>query len=218
MAALLARTARERRLFDVCRVRWSCEIMDLVDASGSGQYHTAMAEGQFGQAVRGWPELNPRKLCATLVCRMDWRRYMAKTHRYAVTVKWTGNAGTGTSGYKNYERRHEILGEGAKPAIPCSSDPSFAEMRRVGIPRNCCWRRCLPATSFGISICARRRELWWLITLTTPRDLWRRHRMGRGDLYERSCGRRSHWRLAAIWRRRASCMQKRMRNVLSRTR
>jgi organic hydroperoxide reductase OsmC/OhrA len=50
---------------------------------------------------------------------------MAKTHHYAVTVKWTGNTGTGTSGYKNYERRHEVLGEGAKPAIPCSSDPSF---------------------------------------------------------------------------------------------
>ncbi|MGA9475700.1 MAG: OsmC family protein [Terriglobales bacterium] len=50
---------------------------------------------------------------------------MAKTHHYAVTVKWTGNTGTGTSGYKNYERRHEIVGEGAKPPIPGSSDPAF---------------------------------------------------------------------------------------------
>ena len=50
---------------------------------------------------------------------------MAKTHRYGVTVKWTGNTGTGTSGYKNYERRHEILGEGSKPPIPGSSDPAF---------------------------------------------------------------------------------------------
>ncbi|MGC1966798.1 MAG: OsmC family protein, partial [Candidatus Acidiferrales bacterium] len=50
---------------------------------------------------------------------------MAKIHHYAVTVKWMGNTGTGTSGYKNYERRHEILGEGAKPPIPGSSDPTF---------------------------------------------------------------------------------------------
>jgi len=50
---------------------------------------------------------------------------MAKTHRYAVAVKWTGNTGTGTSGYKNYERRYDILGEDLKPPIPGSSDPTF---------------------------------------------------------------------------------------------
>jgi organic hydroperoxide reductase OsmC/OhrA len=47
-----------------------------------------------------------------------------KTHHYPVTVKWTGNTGTGTSGYRNYERRHEISA-GAKPPIPGSSDPTF---------------------------------------------------------------------------------------------
>jgi len=50
---------------------------------------------------------------------------LTKTHRYAVVVKWTGNTGTGTSGYRNYERRHEILAEGRKPLIPGSSDPAF---------------------------------------------------------------------------------------------
>jgi organic hydroperoxide reductase OsmC/OhrA len=50
---------------------------------------------------------------------------VSKTHHYAVVVKWTGNTGTGTSGYKNYERRHEIAGEGHKPVIPGSSDPAF---------------------------------------------------------------------------------------------
>jgi organic hydroperoxide reductase OsmC/OhrA len=50
---------------------------------------------------------------------------LPKTHHYAVTVKWTGNTGTGTSGYKSYERRHEINGEGQKPPIPGSSDPKF---------------------------------------------------------------------------------------------
>jgi organic hydroperoxide reductase OsmC/OhrA len=48
-----------------------------------------------------------------------------KTHRYAVTVKWTGNTGTGTSGYKNYERQHEISTGADKPLIPGSSDPAF---------------------------------------------------------------------------------------------
>jgi len=51
---------------------------------------------------------------------------MSKIHRYTVKVEWTGNTGTGTSGYKAYERRHEISVEGsAKPVIPGSSDPNF---------------------------------------------------------------------------------------------
>jgi organic hydroperoxide reductase OsmC/OhrA len=48
-----------------------------------------------------------------------------KTHRYGVIVKWTGNTGSGTSGYRNYERQHEIIGEFHKPVIPGSSDPAF---------------------------------------------------------------------------------------------
>ena len=50
---------------------------------------------------------------------------MSKTHRYAVNVKWTGNKGTGTSGYKAYERAHEISAGGQKPVLPGSSDPTF---------------------------------------------------------------------------------------------
>jgi organic hydroperoxide reductase OsmC/OhrA len=49
-----------------------------------------------------------------------------REHRYAVTVEWTGNTGTGTSGYRAYERRHEITAPGTpKPPIPGSSDPAF---------------------------------------------------------------------------------------------
>jgi organic hydroperoxide reductase OsmC/OhrA len=50
---------------------------------------------------------------------------MAKTHRYAVNVKWTGNTGSGTSSYRGYERQHEIFAGPEKPPIPGSSDPSF---------------------------------------------------------------------------------------------
>ena len=47
-----------------------------------------------------------------------------REHKYPVTVTWTGNAGTGTSGYKAYRRDHAIESAG-KPPIPGSSDPPF---------------------------------------------------------------------------------------------
>src|SRR5271169_6118664 len=50
---------------------------------------------------------------------------MPKTHRYSVAVEWTGNTGTCTSGYRNYDRRHEISAGTGKPPIPGSSDPAF---------------------------------------------------------------------------------------------
>lgn len=31
-----------------------------------------------------------------------------KEHRYALTTTWTGNRGTGTSGYRDYSRDHEV--------------------------------------------------------------------------------------------------------------
>ena len=49
---------------------------------------------------------------------------MARMHSYEVSVAWTGNRGTGTSGYGDYDRTHEISVPG-KPAIPGSSDPAF---------------------------------------------------------------------------------------------
>ncbi len=47
-----------------------------------------------------------------------------KKHHYNITVQWTGNLGTGTSGYRDYSRNHKIKGID-KPVIPGSSDPSF---------------------------------------------------------------------------------------------
>lgn len=49
---------------------------------------------------------------------------MSREHRYAVTVEWTGNLGLGTTGYRSYDRGHEIRVEG-KPVILGSSDPAF---------------------------------------------------------------------------------------------
>lgn len=47
-----------------------------------------------------------------------------KSHIYQTQLVWTGNTGTGTSGYRAYERAHESSVEG-KPVIPGSSDPAF---------------------------------------------------------------------------------------------
>jgi organic hydroperoxide reductase OsmC/OhrA len=45
-------------------------------------------------------------------------------HNYALTLKWTGNKGEGTSTYRAYERSHSILIDN-KMEILASSDPAF---------------------------------------------------------------------------------------------
>lgn len=47
-----------------------------------------------------------------------------RTHTYRLTVRWTGNKGTGTSSYTAYGRDHVIEAPG-KPGIAASSDPAF---------------------------------------------------------------------------------------------
>ncbi|UHO37429.1 OsmC family protein [Chryseobacterium capnotolerans] len=47
-----------------------------------------------------------------------------KNHYYKTTIQWTGNKGTGTSGYRDYERSHTISADN-KVVIEGSSDPAF---------------------------------------------------------------------------------------------
>jgi organic hydroperoxide reductase OsmC/OhrA len=47
-----------------------------------------------------------------------------REHHYQVTVRWTGNLGTGTSAYKAYTRDH-VIESGGKVPILGSSDPAF---------------------------------------------------------------------------------------------
>ena len=49
---------------------------------------------------------------------------MSRTHSYDVSVTWTGNRGTGTSGYRDYGRDHDVTAAGPAP-IAASSDPAF---------------------------------------------------------------------------------------------
>jgi organic hydroperoxide reductase OsmC/OhrA len=45
-------------------------------------------------------------------------------HRYSVTVRWTGNLGSGTSSYRAYSRDHDIEIEGL-PILRGSADAAF---------------------------------------------------------------------------------------------
>jgi organic hydroperoxide reductase OsmC/OhrA len=49
---------------------------------------------------------------------------MAKTHTYALTLTWTGNTGTGTSGYGAFERSSEVTAGDRAPLL-ASADPAF---------------------------------------------------------------------------------------------
>ncbi|MDN4645395.1 OsmC family protein [Arthrobacter sp. PsM3] len=45
-------------------------------------------------------------------------------HRYALTVRWTGNLGEGTESYRGYSRDHDIEIPGL-PVLRGSADPAF---------------------------------------------------------------------------------------------
>lgn len=49
---------------------------------------------------------------------------MQGQHHYQATIKWTGNKGTGTDNYRNYERSHSIDIDN-KATVLGSSDPAF---------------------------------------------------------------------------------------------
>lgn len=47
-----------------------------------------------------------------------------RQHSYEVAVQWTGNRGSGTSGYRDYGRDHLVAAAG-RPDIAGSADPVF---------------------------------------------------------------------------------------------
>jgi organic hydroperoxide reductase OsmC/OhrA len=49
---------------------------------------------------------------------------LSVTHLYELSLRWTGNNGSGTSSYRTYSRDHEIHAAG-KSMIAGSSDPAF---------------------------------------------------------------------------------------------
>ena len=63
---------------------------------------------------------------------------MANTreHRYSVSVTWTGNLGSGNSGYCDYSRNYEIGADGKRLFTAPRTRP-FAETVPVGTQRSC---------------------------------------------------------------------------------
>jgi organic hydroperoxide reductase OsmC/OhrA len=49
---------------------------------------------------------------------------MPRVHTYETVVTWTGDRGSGTSGYRDYARDHELTADGREP-IAGGSDPAF---------------------------------------------------------------------------------------------
>jgi organic hydroperoxide reductase OsmC/OhrA len=49
---------------------------------------------------------------------------LSTQHQYSLTIKWTGNKGTGTNNYTAYDRSHSVTIEN-KPELLCSSDAAF---------------------------------------------------------------------------------------------
>ncbi|WP_104178832.1 OsmC family protein [Arthrobacter sp. B0490] len=45
-------------------------------------------------------------------------------HSYAARIRWTGNLGSGTSGYRSYSRDHEVDVDGPG-SLPGTADPTF---------------------------------------------------------------------------------------------
>lgn len=54
-------------------------------------------------------------------------------HRYAVSLVWEGNRGSGTSGYESYDRRFRVVIEG-KADLLGSADPTFRGDPRLPNP------------------------------------------------------------------------------------
>lgn len=50
--------------------------------------------------------------------------FYMRHHHYHLDLQWTGNRGSGTSGYRSYDRDHRIV-VGGKAEILGSSDPAF---------------------------------------------------------------------------------------------
>ena len=54
-------------------------------------------------------------------------------HRYACTLEWTGNRGTGTSGYREYDRSYDVSALG-KQTFSASADATFRGEREKWNP------------------------------------------------------------------------------------
>jgi organic hydroperoxide reductase OsmC/OhrA len=56
---------------------------------------------------------------------------MAKEHRYALTARWDGNKGTGTSGVRDYDRSHTVSVEGKPDQHLTTDNPAVGDKTKL---------------------------------------------------------------------------------------
>ena len=96
---------------------------------------------------------------------------MEKQHSYKATIKWTGNKGTGTDGYSNYERSHQIMIDD-KTEISCSSDPAFRGDKTKHNPEELLLSSLSSCHCSGICICVQKQESLLQIILIQQQEQW----------------------------------------------
>jgi uncharacterized protein (DUF1810 family)/organic hydroperoxide reductase OsmC/OhrA len=84
----------------------------------------APAEPLFGQVLGQYFNALPDPATDQLLTAPPAVSGRPRTHSYDISVSWTGNRGTGTSGYRGYGRDHDLSADGL-PTIAGSSDPAF---------------------------------------------------------------------------------------------
>src|SRR3954462_12048494 len=67
------------------------------------------------------------------MCSIRSRSSMSRTHEYTAEIRWTGNRGTGTSSYRDYDRAHDVSA-GGKPTIAGSAPPPPHDVSAGGKP------------------------------------------------------------------------------------
>jgi organic hydroperoxide reductase OsmC/OhrA len=79
------------------------------------------------------------------------RKGKSMQHAYTSNITWTGNQGTGTSGYKAYARTWDIAVKGKEP-IHCSNDPLLGGDPGKMNPEDLLLSLSLPVTCCGTYI------------------------------------------------------------------
>lgn len=100
----------------------------------TGRSYAAQAEASLAEGASDYllKPFNEARLVTTVNNALTLRQIrdrhavaaVTRFHRYDVTVRWTGNQGSGTSDYRAYSRNHVIQAAG-QPDIAGSSDPAF---------------------------------------------------------------------------------------------
>ena len=107
---------------------------------------------------------------------------MWQIHEYSVCVEWTGNLGTGTSGYRTYSRNHDVRGTTADLPVIHGSQILRSEGTLTGGTRNSfCSPHSRSATCCGTSTSQQTRGVTVTAYSDTPTGIMVEHPGGTGE-------------------------------------